>query len=180
MKKILSFVAVAAFMLFAGKANAQLSVHAGYQNYTIKAHTEVLGVSADNSDSEDGFYIGASYDYTVGGGLGVAPGLYFAYVEDVMDIRVPILLNYGINMDEIGISVFAGPQINFGVSGDMYSDDGNYNRFDLGISFGLQLSYKNISLEGGYTMGILNRWKDAPTDCYMKANQLFVGLGYTL
>lgn len=178
MKKVLSIVAVAALMLFAGKANAQLSIHAGYQNYTIKSHAPVLG---DYSDSEDGFYIGATYDYTVGGGLGVAPGLYFAYVEDCMDLRLPILLNFGVKMDAIGISVFAGPQINFGVAGDVYSDDNsNYNRLDLGVTFGLQLSYKNIYLEGGYSLGLLNRWKDAPSDCTMKANQLFVGLGYGL
>lgn len=181
MKKVLSIVAVAALMLFAGKANAQISIHAGYQNYTITSHTEILGVSNDASDSEAGFYVGATYDYTVGGGLGVAPGLYFAYVEDVMDLRLPILLNYGINMDELGISVFAGPQINFGVAGDIYGDDNsNYNRFDLGVTFGLQLSFKNIYLEGGYTMGLLNRWKDAPADCNMKANQLFFGVGYGL
>ena len=59
-------------------------------------------------------------------------------------------------------------------------DNSNYNRFDLGVTFGLQLSFKNIYLEGGYTMGLLNRWKDAPADCNMKANQLFFGVGYGL
>jgi hypothetical protein len=177
MKKILSIMAVAAVMLFAGKANAQISIHAGYQNYSMTVDAPIVG---STTASEGGFYIGGTYDYKVGAGLGVAPGLYFAYVEDIMDLRVPILLNYGINMDEIGISVFAGPQINFGVAGDMYGDDSNFNRFDLGLTFGLQLSYNNIYLEGGYSLGLLNRWKDAPDDCSTKTNQFFVGVGYGL
>lgn len=172
-------MAVAAVMLFAGKANAQISIHAGYQNYSMTAEAPIVG---STTESDNGFYIGGTYDYKVGAGLGVAPGLYFAYVEDIMDLRVPILLNYGINMDEIGISVFAGPQINFGVAGDAYSDDNvvDFSRFDLGLTFGLQLSYNNIYLEGGYTLGLLNRLNDAPTDCSIKTNQFFVGVGYGL
>ena len=169
-------MAVAAVMLFAGKANAQLSIHAGYQSYSMTAETPM----GSSTESNDGFYIGGSYNMEAGAGLSVAPGLYFAYVEDIMDLRVPILINYGIKISDVRLSVFAGPQINFGVAGDMYGDDSNFNRFDLGLTFGLQLSYNNIYLEGGYSLGLLNRWKDAPDDCSTKTNQFFVGVGYGL
>ena len=39
MKKVFSFVAVAAAMLVAGTASAQLSVNAGYLSSTAKVHT---------------------------------------------------------------------------------------------------------------------------------------------
>ncbi len=178
MKKVLSIVAVAAMMLFVGKANAQLSIHAGYQDFSVTSKTPL----GSDTDSKGGFYVGGSYNMEAGAGLAVAPGLYFAYVEDVMDLRVPILINYGISLNDVRLALFAGPQINFGVAGDGYKDDGlvAVNRFDLGVSFGAQLSFKNISVEGGYTVGMLNRWKDAPSDCSVNTNQIFFGVGYAL
>ncbi len=180
MKKVLSIMAVAAVMLFAGKANAQLSIHAGYQSYSMTAETPM----GSSTESNDGFYIGGSYNMEAGAGLSVAPGLYFAYVEDIMDLRVPILINYGIKISDVRLSVFAGPQINFGVAGDMYDKDLTapleFSRFDLAATFGLQLGYRNISIEGGYSLGLLNRWSDAPSSCSIKTNQLFFGVGYDL
>ena len=182
MKKVLSIVAVAAVMMFAGKANAQLSIHAGYQNNEMTTTASAIVVTTTGTTSEDGFYIGGSYNMEAGGGLAVAPGVYFAYVESAMDLRVPILLNYKLNVNKLGIGIFGGPDITYGIGGDLYEENGviDVNRFDLGVTFGAQLSYNNISLEVGYNLGLLNRWKDAPTDCSKKVNQLFVGLGYTL
>lgn len=179
MKKVLSIMAVAAVMLFAGKANAQLSIHAGYQNYSMTTELPIVG---STTGSDDGFYIGGSYNMEAGGGLAIAPGLYFAYVENAMDLRVPILMNYTLHIENLGIGAFVGPNINYGIGGDLYDDNAVnvVNRFDLGLTFGAQLSYNNISLEVGYNLGLLNRWKDAPADCSIKSNQLFVGLGYAL
>ena len=179
MKKILSIVAVAAMMLFAGKANAQLSVHAGYQSYTISADISGYGSS---SASDDGFYAGLTYDYQAGAGLGVAPGIYFAYVENIVDIRVPILLNYGIKMDQIGLGAFAGPQVTIGLAGDAYDDSsvGAMTRFDLGLTFGAFLTYEKLSFELGYNMGLLNRLDSAPSGWTYKTNQFFAGIGYAL
>lgn len=167
MKKVLSIVAVAAVMLFAGKANAQISLHAGYQSYTMSAN----GYSA----SDDGFYLGGSYDLPAGS-FYVTPGLYFAYVEDIMDLRVPILFNYRTKVDQIGLGAFVGPTITFGLAGDGYDSNYGMDRFDLGISFGGQVSYEKYSLELGYTLGLLERISG--TD--VKTNHFFVGLGYAL
>ena len=169
MKKVLSFVAVAAFLLFAGNANAQLSIHAGYQNYSLHAN----GYSA----SDDGFYAGLSYNLEAGGGLGIAPGAYFTYVEDIIDVRVPILMNYVIHFNDFGIGAFLGPNVTIGLAGDAYGDgDGYMRRFDLGLTFGAQLSYQKFSFELGYNMGLLKRYKDTE----IKSNQFFVGVGYAL
>ena len=108
MKKFFSIALVAAAMLFAGKANAQLSIHAGYQNETLKMSYE----SRSLSESGNGFYIGGNYNMEAGAGLGVAPGVYFAYSSysdesfNKMDIRIPVLLNWGMNMGEFGVGLF--------------------------------------------------------------------------
>lgn len=178
MKKVLSIVAVAAMMLFAGKANAQLSIHAGWQNYTLKSHLPVVGTS---SEVESGFYAGVSYAISAGKeGFDVNPGIYFAYLENVMDIRVPILASFTYHVNDLGFGLFVGPQLNVGIAGDMYKDGVAFNRLDVAVSFGGQISWQQISLEVGYNLGLLNRWKDAPSDCSMKANQLFLGLGFRL
>lgn len=177
MKKFFSIALVAAAMLFAGKANAQISIHGGYQSYTLKASSGSYSTSA----SDDGFYVGASYNSELGTGLGVAPGIYVAYVENIVDLRVPILVNFGLKFGEIGVGVFAGPNVNIGLFGDAYTADyGGKKRFDIGLTFGGKLSYQKISLDCGYNMGLLNQRKDAPDDVSVKANQFFVGLGYSL
>ena len=178
MKKIFAIAAVAAAMLFAGKANAQVSVHAGYQNVTCVSSQPVIG---ETSVATDGAYLGFSYNMEAGAGLGVAPGLYLSYVENMIDLRVPILLNWGINMGEIGFGLFAGPDIVYGLSGDTYNEIlilRETNRFGLDVTVGVQLKYQKISLDLGYTKGLLNRWKDAPDNCTYVFNKLFVGLGY--
>lgn len=177
MKKFFSIALVAAAMLFAGKANAQLSIHAGYQDYSLKASSGSYSYGA----STDGFYVGASFNSELGTGLGVAPGIYVAYVEDIIDLRIPILLNLGLNFGEIGVGVFAGPQCNIGLFGDAYTGDySTKKRFDIGLTFGGKLSYKKISIDCGYNMGLLNQLKNVSDGVSVKANQFFIGLGYSL
>lgn len=174
MKKLLSIVAVAAVLLFAGKVNAQISVHTGYQSYTV--HTDLNGLT--NNATTDGFYSGFTYDYEVGNGLGVAPGAYFAFAKDLMDIRIPVLVKYTLHLNKIGLGAFVGPQFTIGFSGDTY-DNNVLTRFDLGVTFGGQLSFDKFSFEFGYNMGLLNRLDNAPSNCSKKTNQLFFGVGYT-
>lgn len=143
MKKVFSFVAVAAAMLVAGTASAQLSVNAGYLNCSAKNHSEqTIGNTTQSSDTTvsmgGGFYVGGSYNVELMGGLGVAPGIYFNYtgkkdekttsvplVGDVtttsttkmMNINIPILVNYKLTFgDDFAIFAFAGPDIVFGLN----------------------------------------------------------------
>jgi len=138
MKKVFAFVAVAAAMLVAGTATAQLSINAGYLNGTAKYHSETTVLSTTtNYDTTSamggGFYVGGSYNVELMGGLGVAPGIYFDMISKkdetkiagvtsttnstFMDINIPILLNYKLTFgDDFAIFAFAGPDVVFGLS----------------------------------------------------------------
>lgn len=138
MKKVFTFVAVAAAMLVAGTASAQLSVNAGYLNSTAKYHSEttVLNTTTNRDTSMTvggGFFVGGSYNVELMGGLGVAPGIYFDMLSKkdetkvggvtstttttLMDINIPILLNYKLSFgDDFAIFAFAGPDVVFGLS----------------------------------------------------------------
>ncbi len=169
MKKVLMMVVIATAMMFAANnANAQISVRAGFLN-------DMYG--GDLDATEAGFYLGASYNMQAFGDFNVAPGAYFAYSKDRMDLRVPVLLNFGLNLtNDLGLVLFAGPQVNIGLAGDIYD---NYKRFGLGITFGAGLTYQKVSFEAGYSLGLLNQW-DGAGDFSAKFNQLTIGLGYKL
>ena len=138
MKKVFAFVAVAAAMLVAGTASAQLSVNAGFLSNTAKVHTETtaLGVTKTNDTSAvlgSGFYAGGSYNVELVGGLGFAPGIYFDMItkkeetkaagvtsttnSTLMDINIPLMLNYKLTFgDDFAVFAFAGPDVVFGLS----------------------------------------------------------------
>ena len=138
MKKVFSFVAVAAAMLVAGTASAQLSVNAGFLSNTARIHTETtaLGVTKTNDTSAvlgSGFYVGGSYNLEIVGGLGVAPGIYFDMTtkkeenklagitsttnSTMMDLNIPIMLNYKLTFgDDFAVFAFAGPDVVLGLS----------------------------------------------------------------
>ena len=138
MKKVFAFVAVAAAMLVAGTASAQLSVNAGFLSNTAKIHTETtaLGATKTNDTSAvlgSGFYVGGSYNLEIVGGLGVAPGIYFDMTtkkeenklagitsttnSTMMDINIPIMLNYKLTFgDDFAVFAFAGPDVVLGLS----------------------------------------------------------------
>lgn len=139
MKKIFSFVAVAAALLVAGNANAQLGLHIGYapQNYYGTTTTTVLGTTVTTHDTTNmtGFFVGADYNINLTGDLNVSLGLQGRYntssesstllgVTTKVDetqvlLDVPILFNYGLSLsDALKLSVFAGPTITYALSGN--------------------------------------------------------------
>lgn len=189
MKKILSIAAVAAMMLFAGKANAQITLHAGWQNATVKL-TPPEGMGSSWSRDYSGFYAGATYDYDLGmASIFVTPGAelsYCTYSEedesaDQIDLRIRLWGRWNKNLTEdIVFGVFAGPSINIGIGGALYSDAEDYlSRFDLGLTFGAQIRYNKIGIEGGYNLGLLNRYS-GEGDGTIKFSTLFFGLNYIL
>lgn len=134
MKKILSFALVAAAMLFAGKANAQLSINAGYapQTYTTTFNDK------DTKTELNGFFVGANYNIGLTGDLRVSIGADFRYntksdsdaaslfgvnisgkaTSTQMLIDVPVLFNYGLNINrDFRLAAFAGPTFSMALSG---------------------------------------------------------------
>lgn len=184
MKKVLSIVAVAAMMLFAGKANAQITLHAGWQNATVK----LSGGGDDWSHDYSGFYGGATYDIDLGmASIYVTPGAeisYCSYSEegesaDQIDLRLRLWGRWNKNLsEEIVFGVFAGPSFNIGIGGKMYDVD-YITKFDLGLTFGAQVVYNKIGFEAGYNLGLLNRYS-GDGDGSIKFSTIFVGLNYIL
>lgn len=186
MKKVLSIVAVAAMMLFAGKANAQITLHAGWQNASVKVSVGETSKTMDYS----GFYGGATYDIDLGmASIYVTPGAevsYCTYSEegeslDQVDLRLRLWGRWNKNLsEEIVFGVFAGPSINLGIAGKMYdSEVTSISKFDLGLTFGAQVVYNKIGVEAGYNLGLLNRYS-GDGDFSVKFNTIFVGLNYIL
>ena len=173
MKKYYAIAIVAAFMLIAGKANAQVSVHAGYQHPIMSDGFFSL--------KYNGFYVGGSYNIHVANNIGVAPGACLTYAsftyygdkDTEIDLRIPILANYGIDVNrDLRLFGFAGP-----MAGINLLSDAGVKRFDLGVMFGAGARYQKISAEIGYNIGVLNRNDDE--DYKVTMNHFFVGLGYS-
>ena len=151
MKKVFTFAA--AILLFAGIANAQLSVSAGYTSKNYKS-TTTLGSKTTVKDYTlgGGFYLGGSYTMGMSDGLSFSPGLYFTYntTKDVtygvtttvntMDVNIPFLFSYSYSLGgDLSVFAFVGPNIQFGLSAqekvegagpldgtyDMYAKDNN-------------------------------------------------------
>lgn len=128
MKKVFAFAA--AILLFAGMANAQLSVSAGYTSKNFKSTTKY----GSNTNTKEyslggGFYVGGSYAMGMSDGLNVAPGLYFTYNTDkdvdhgvtttinTMDVNIPILFSYTYSLGgDLALFAFVGPNIQLGLS----------------------------------------------------------------
>ena len=113
-----------------------------------------------------------------------------------MLIDIPVLFNYGLSLNkDLRISAFAGPTFSMALSGkstsdvavigwggsteyDWYGDNSNRKKFDIGLTFGLKLGYREYSLFGGYNMGLLNL---TDTDnVTLKASGWFIGLGLAI
>ena len=144
MKKIFAMVAVAAGLLFAGNANAQLGVNIGYAPQTYK-NTVTNGDNSNTTTTNmSGFFAGVNYNLNLTGDLNVSVGAQFRYntskdtlvnasVGSVVGaksentntqsmIDIPILFNYGFNLNSaLKLSVFVGPTISYALAGNTHN-----------------------------------------------------------
>ena len=130
--------------------------------------------------------------------FGIAGGTTEAKTtQSVLD--VPIMLNYGLDLtDAFRLSIFAGPTMNLALAGnkhytttvtvlnqtnvtesdaDMYGDNSQLETLNISATFGLNITYMNFGVFGGYNMGLLDMDKD--NDSKLTTSGFFVGLGYT-
>lgn len=148
MKKVFAFVAVAAVLLVAGKASAQLSVNGGFLTNSISNSYKIGDKTIDTvMNGGAGAYLGLSYNIAFTEHWGVEPGVYVNYVgnnekkgiatitTDMIDLNVPVLFNYRIDFtDYFGIIGFVGPNFRYGLSANSttkYSDSTPQVKYDL-------------------------------------------------
>ncbi len=136
MKKIFGFVAVAAALLVAGNANAQLGINVGYapQTYTTVYTNPNNGNQTSSNSEMNGFFAGVNYNMPISGDLCLSLGAQMRYNSDSdenttlgvttkvdmnqMILDIPILFNYGLNLtSDLKLSAFVGPTVNFAMSG---------------------------------------------------------------
>ncbi len=205
MKRFLTTVLAASLMLIGTNAFAQLSVAAGFGNSQTKFDINVLNViKTSHKANLNGFYAGASYNIPVGtSGLGVAPGVYFAYMTDKdVDIyvasgdlvesylEIPLDLNMKFPIaDGLNGVIYAGPTFAYGVASKINSGsttidlyDGtisnylDYNRIDVLAGGGIGVEFENmVRFDVGYDFGLLNR---GGSTVGVHRNQLHAGVAF--
>ena len=205
MKRFLTTVLAASLMLIGTNAFAQLSVAAGFGNSQTKFDINVLNVIKTSHNANlNGFYAGASYNIPVGtSGLGIAPGVYFAYmtdkdvdiyvasgdlVESYLEIPLDLNLKFPI-ADGLNGVIYAGPTFAYGVASkfnsgsttiDLYdgtiSNYLDYNRIDVLAGGGIGVEFENmVRFDVGYDFGLLNR---GGSTVGVHRNQLHAGVAF--
>ncbi len=146
MKKIFITVLFCIAGLLSSNAFAQLGVNVGYLNTSRSITYEFMGMSTNEKNAFNGFYVGVDYNIHLVAGLGVAPALnlQFGFYSDEVDflkdgvygvgiptfipddvtnhemfcaLEVPVLLNYSFAITPaVNVMVYAGPTFNLGLS----------------------------------------------------------------
>jgi len=141
MKKTFAIVACAAAMLFAGKANAQLGVNAGYAPVTLTTAVTSGNTTTTSTSEMDGFFAGVTYNYGIANNMGVAFGLQGRYntksstgsaslivvsgndksTTTQLLLDVPVLFNYSLPLGRNAkLTAFAGPTFSYAVYGNTH------------------------------------------------------------
>ena len=129
-------------MLVVGKSYAQLSIRAGFAPETWTSKVTVNNNSNSATTNLKGIFVGAHYNFSLTGDLGLSLGAQYRYnfgketssgdllglagatieskqTQSVLD--VPVLLNYGLDLsDAMRLSIFAGPTLNFALAGNTH------------------------------------------------------------
>lgn len=190
-----------------GYTPSTISITNGNAHDTISLQGVAIGINQNvtlsgNLDLSVGLqarYGFASYEKYVNLGLLGTAQAKVEYSQFSLDI--PVLLNYAFNIgDNLYIRPFAGPTLSYALTGNTHSsgsasvlnalnlsadgdddwyDEGSDNsRFDVGVTFGVNVTINQFYLYGGYNLGLLNLSTDDNTT--RKAAGLFFGVGYCL
>lgn len=104
--------------------------------------------------------------------------------------RIPVMLGYRFDLtSDVNVSVFTGPELEIGLSGkekvkgrmlslsgDLYGDDGSFNRTNVLWGLGASVGYRHFifGIKGG--IGMANMLSDS--DVTMRENRVTFSLGY--
>lgn len=209
MKRTILFLALATLMLPAVKLNAQVGFHAGYAPQNLIVKGPAVADKESVSTLYQGFYGGIHYSFDIVGDLDFDPALQIRVnsangsdnqfeTQDwqfVMDL--PLFLNYDFDLGhDVGIGLFAGPTLSYGISftrkykdiethaadhavnrydDNLSSPELGLRRFEVGAAGGLLVEYRGFIIFGGYRLGFndLDRMDGQTT----KPRGFFVGIG---
>lgn len=180
---------------------------------TIPSEIDFGGISMDLFNSGAGFEVGGIYNIPIVGKFYIEPGLNLFYntysfnnefVDAVssnsvkvnsVSIRkfgmtIPVLAGFQFNFSNgIGLSVYAGPELEIGLSGKevtkgqnfeisstVFGEEGGMNRVNLLMTVGVGVSYKHIYFTFKESPGMVNMLRD--TDAEFYENRIALTLGY--
>lgn len=123
-----------AFITFAIVANAQFSVQLGYNNVSMETTTTPTIAGVNDTTVFDGFYLGATYNFSIAGNFGIEPGIRASYVNwneeittlgitaktksELVNISIPVMLNYRFDFGkDMHLTLYAGPTFDYGLVG---------------------------------------------------------------
>lgn len=156
-------------------------------------------------DTGAGFSIGAIYNIPLWKNLYFEPGISFSYNTmgcDIIDsegasdfsfrrfgVRVPFAFGYRFNFSPCAVSVFTGPQLDFGLVGryhvsspqggeseSAYGDGGSIHRTGIGWKFGAGVNWQRYVFEISGNVGMNNMLKNSGFRC--RDNTVTITVGY--
>ena len=173
MKKFMKIVAVAAMLLAATNAFAQLEVGFGFASQMYKGtSTERNAQKYYGGYNAYGFYVGAAYGIELFSNFKVQPGVYYSMTsankvyevydgdrkEETIadedfgpmvfhDVNVPILFSYSFPLGPVKITPFLGPNFLIGIEASQAVKDSDWKKI-YGNSYSLYKDY-DLDLETG-------------------------------
>ena len=174
MKRLITVILTMSALMAGVTAYGQASVGAGYS---------VITDHALNDCKLPGYYIGASYNFTYSGRVGLSAGIYysrfkgkdlpsFGFDETISGVTekyltMPLFFNIGLKFSkDLVLRVFTGPVWSYGLisaSGepqyyDLYGESYGYDKLNMSIGVGAALEvFHMLRFEVGYDNGLKNR-----------------------
>lgn len=207
MKKIYCILAVAAAILFATEARAQIGIGIGYN--LINNVKDVFGIQT--STAFNGIYAEATYNINIleksWGKLDVQPAMRLSHAgvreseisngitssssENETYLDFPVFIKYSFDLNTLNLSAFAGPILSCGLSsvtkarvGDKATtinnyEDGGYGRFDLKLGIGISTAFDDkYEVKIGYNFGMLNRYTEKIDNILFRTGVFYAGVTF--
>ena len=210
MKKIIVSLIGACMLLVGTGANAQISASdgiwsfgGGFSGFTLGGMDAEVVKSKGFDHMIPGFYFGVNFDYAFSAvdGLTLEPGINifhygkafrFGQAEDHKSyhanyLQVPVNIKYSIPMDSaFGMALYAGPRLNIGVGGNMFSAGKTYpglRPLEAQWGFGVAVAIAQaVALKGEYDVGLTNCLKNNSDlgfdDEIVRRNSFSIGVSF--
>lgn len=198
------FLLILAAVLLANASSAQkhekniLGIRAGLNLASLSASSEGLTIS---TNSRAGYFIAISdqillcdkLPFYLETGLGISSrgGKADGVSMNPLYLQIPVLINYHINIGNVvSIQPFTGIYYGIGIAGkakadgekvDIFGEDSELQRSDLGVRLGAGVAWKRFYFGLGYDIGCLNLIKSdlvEGTDVSMRNNCFTISVGY--